>query len=159
MYEAYATIVGNVISNPVKRETSTGEEVLSFRMASNVRRQNRTTGVWEDAETLYLTVACWRKLCVGVSASVMKGDPIIAYGQLRTNEWTSKEGVPRVDLEMQANAVGLDLARCQVRVDRKAAAEAKATESIVAAEPLAAEPDAEPPADRSELRRVLEAVG
>ena len=40
------------------------------------------------------------------SASIVVGDPIIAYGQLRTNEYTSRDGAERADLEMRASAVG-----------------------------------------------------
>ncbi len=118
MYEAHAAIVGTVITNPIKRTTPNGEEVLSFRMASNARRQDRATGEWVDSGTLYLSVSCWRRLVTGVGASIMRGDPIIAYGQLRTNEYTNKDGVDRADLEMRASAIGPDLARCIVKLDR-----------------------------------------
>lgn len=122
MYEAQCAVVGTVITHPVKRQTASGEQVLSFRMASNARRQNRTTGEWTDGGTLYLTVTCWRRLVTGVGASLMKGDPVVAYGQLRTNEYTTREGVERADLEMTASAVGPDLSRCVVEVDRRRAA-------------------------------------
>nr|WP_314144810.1 single-stranded DNA-binding protein [uncultured Rhodococcus sp.] len=118
MYEAQCAVLGTVITNPVKRSTPTGDEVLSFRMASNARRQDRNTGEWTDGGTLYLTVTCWRRLVRGVGASLMKGDPIIAYGQLRTNEYTNRDGVERADLEMRASAVGPDLARCNVSIHR-----------------------------------------
>ncbi|MGV8872376.1 MAG: single-stranded DNA-binding protein [Rhodococcus sp. (in: high G+C Gram-positive bacteria)] len=118
MYEAQCAVIGTVITNPVKRSTPTGDEVLSFRMASNARRQDRATGEWTDGGTLYLTVTCWRRLVRGVGASLMKGDPIIAYGQLRTNEYTNRDGVERADLEMRASAVGPDLSRCNVSIHR-----------------------------------------
>nr|WP_296778549.1 single-stranded DNA-binding protein [Rhodococcus sp. (in: high G+C Gram-positive bacteria)] len=118
MYEAQCAVVGTVITNPVKRVTGSGEEVLSFRMASNARRQDRTTGEWADGGTLFLTVTCWRKLVKGVGGSLMKGDAVLAYGQLKTNEYTTREGVERYGLEMTASAVGPDLARCIVKVER-----------------------------------------
>lgn len=118
MYETHGTVVGTVITDPVKRETAAGEEVMSFRMASNVRRRDRESGEWVDGGTLYLTVSCWRRLVQGVGASLMKGDPIIAHGELRTNEYRTRDGEPRTDLEMRASAVGPDLARCSARLDR-----------------------------------------
>ncbi|CCQ15944.1 Single-strand binding protein [Rhodococcus sp. AW25M09] len=126
MYEAQCAVVGTVITNPVKRSTPTGDEVLSFRMASNARRQDRATGEWTDGGTLYLTVTCWRRLVRGVGASLMKGDPIIAYGQLRTNEYTNRDGIERADLEMRASAVGPDLSRCNVSIHRTKAATSEA---------------------------------
>ncbi|MFC4603258.1 single-stranded DNA-binding protein [Rhodococcus kronopolitis] len=118
MYETHTAVVGTVITNPVKRPTNSGDEVLSFRMASNVRRWDQATGEWTDGGTLYLTVTCWRRLVAGVGASIMRGDPVLAYGQLRTNEYTTRDGVERADLEMRASAVGPDLARCIARLDR-----------------------------------------
>ncbi|MFF0814475.1 single-stranded DNA-binding protein [Rhodococcus sp. NPDC003318] len=118
MYETHTAVVGTVITNPVKRSTTAGEEVISFRMASNARRFDQATGEWTDGGTLYLSVNCWRRLVDGVAASLMKGDPIVAYGQLRTAEYTTKEGVERSDLEMRASAVGPDLARCVAKLER-----------------------------------------
>ncbi|WP_430333254.1 single-stranded DNA-binding protein [Rhodococcus sp. ACT016] len=118
MYETHTAVVGTVITDPVKRETGSGEEVMSFRMASNTRRRDRESGEWVDGGTLYLTVSCWRRLVQGVGASLMKGDPIIAYGELRTNEYRTRDGDPRSDLEMRASAVGPDLARCSAKLDR-----------------------------------------
>ncbi|MER2220437.1 MAG: single-stranded DNA-binding protein, partial [Rhodococcus sp. (in: high G+C Gram-positive bacteria)] len=69
--------------------------------------------------TLYLTVSCWRRLVTGVGASIMKGDPVMVAGELRTNEYTTKEGVPRSDLELRATAVGADLARCISKIERQ----------------------------------------
>ncbi|TSE00166.1 single-stranded DNA-binding protein [Skermania sp. ID1734] len=118
MYEAHAAIVGKVISDPIKRTAASGDEVMSFRMASNARRQDRNTGEWVGGGTLYVTVSCWRRLVSGVGASIMRGDPIIAYGQLRSSQYTTKDGVERNDLELRATAIGPDLARCTVKVER-----------------------------------------
>ena len=118
MYEAYLTVVGTVITNPIKRTTQSGDEVMSFRVASNSRRMDRGTGEWQDGDTLYASVSCWRRLVSGVGASLMKGDSVIVFGQAHTNEYTTKDGVGRADLEIRATAVGPDLARCSVKVDR-----------------------------------------
>lgn len=71
MYETHTAVVGTVITNPVKRSTTGGEEVISFRMASNARRFDQATGEWTDGDTLYLTVSCWRRLVDGVAACLI----------------------------------------------------------------------------------------
>ncbi|RMI32789.1 single-stranded DNA-binding protein [Nocardia stercoris] len=119
MYEANTAVIGNVVTVPVRRVLSSGEQVLSFRMASTARRLDRESGEWTDGGTLYLTVNCWRRLVDGIDGALGKGDPIIAYGQLRTNEYRTRDGVHRHDLEMQATAVGPDLGRCTVQVQRR----------------------------------------
>lgn len=118
MYESHLTVVGTVITDPIKRSTPTGDTVLSFRIASNARRFDRDLGDWVDAGTLYATVSCWRRLVSGVGFSLMKGDPVIVHGIARTNEYVTREGTSRADLELRATAVGPDLARCVATVDR-----------------------------------------
>ncbi|MYR05998.1 single-stranded DNA-binding protein [Gordonia sp. SID5947] len=114
MYETYTTIIGTVVSEPRRRQTTTGEEVISFRVACNSRRIDKRSREWIDGPTLYLTVSCWRRLLVGVGLAVAKGRPVIAHGQIKTNEYVTADGEKRSDLEMTANAVGLDLSRCVV---------------------------------------------
>ncbi|WP_081511817.1 single-stranded DNA-binding protein [Nocardia donostiensis] len=118
MYETIATVVGTVVTHPVKRVLAGGEQVLTFRMASNARRLDHDSGEWVDSGTLFLTVNCWRKLVAGVDASIGRGDPVIVQGQLRSNEYRTRDGVERRDLEMRANAVGPDLSRCTATVRR-----------------------------------------
>ncbi|GAB4583984.1 single-stranded DNA-binding protein [Nocardia sp. IFM 10818] len=119
MYEANTAVIGRVVTHPTRRELGNGDQVLSFRLASTSRRFDQATGDWVDGGTLYLTVTCWRKLVEGVESSLQRGDPIIAYGQLRSNEYTSRDGAERSDLEMRALALGPDLARCTAPVQRK----------------------------------------
>lgn len=119
MYEANTAVIGTVVTHPVRRSLPGGEQVTSFRMASNARRLDRDSGNWVNSGTLYLTVTCWRRLVDGVDASIRRGDPIIAYGQLRTNEYRTKDGAHRQDLEMRAAALGPDLGRCTAPVVRR----------------------------------------
>lgn len=118
MYETVATVVGTVVTEPVKRDLVGGEQVVNFRMASNARRLDHSSGEWLANGTLFLKVSCWRKLVDGVHISIGRGDPIIVQGQLRTNEYRTRDGVERRDLEMRAAAVGPDLSRCTAQVYR-----------------------------------------
>ncbi|GAA5065645.1 single-stranded DNA-binding protein [Nocardia callitridis] len=122
MYEANVTVIGNVVTHPVKRNLSDGEQVVTFRMASNSRRFDRSAGEWVDNGTLYLTVTCWRRLVEGVDLSLHRGDPVIAHGQLRSHEYRTRDGSERRDLEMRANAVGPDLSRCSAAISRRPSA-------------------------------------
>ncbi|MGW4632955.1 single-stranded DNA-binding protein [Nocardia sp. NPDC004415] len=119
MYEANTTVVGTVITHPVRRDLGNGDQVVTFRMASNARRLDPATGEWVDNGNLYLTVSCWRRLAIGVGRSLHRGDPVIACGQLRSHEYRAKDGTERRDLEMRAAAVGPDLGRCGASVVRR----------------------------------------
>ena len=116
MYEIYTTVIGTVVSEPRRRRTAAGDEVISFRVACHSRRLDKRTDGWVDGPALYLTVSCRRRLLNGVGAAVAKGVPVIAHGQIRTNEYVTSDGERRADLEMSADAVGLDLSRCVVSV-------------------------------------------
>ncbi|WP_084759459.1 single-stranded DNA-binding protein [Nocardia mangyaensis] len=119
MYEAHTTVVGTVVTHPVRRDLANGEQMVTFRMASNARRFDPGAGEWVDNGNLYLTVSCWRRLVTGVDRSLHRGDPVIAYGQLRSHEYRAKDGAERRDLEMRAVAVGPDLGRCTATVVRR----------------------------------------
>ena len=114
MYETYSTIIGRVISEPRRNRTAAGDEVISFRVASNSRRRDRATGEWIDGHSLYVTVSCWRRLVAGVAGAIDKGRPVIVHGAIHTNNYTTSDGEARTELEMVADSVGLDLARCVV---------------------------------------------
>lgn len=119
MRETPLCVVGTVVSDVRSfRVNDDGTMKISFRMASNQRRFDTATGQWVDGDSLYLTVNCWRRVGLGVHASLVKGDPVIATGRLRTREWETKEGESRSVIELEATAVGPDLARCSAAVRR-----------------------------------------
>ncbi|MFI9504946.1 single-stranded DNA-binding protein [Nocardia sp. NPDC052566] len=119
MYETNATVIGTVVTDPVKRDLLNGDQVVTFRMASNSRRFDNTTGQWVDNGTLFLTVVCWRRLVDGVDRSLHRGDPVIAHGQLRTHDYRTRDGAERRDVELRASAIGPDLSRCTAQVFRR----------------------------------------
>ncbi|NOQ61817.1 single-stranded DNA-binding protein [Mycolicibacterium fortuitum] len=114
MFETPFTIVGNIITDPVRRRFG-DQELYKFRVASNSRRR-MPDGSWEHGNSLYVTVNCWGNLATGTSASLMKGDAVIVVGHVHTDEYEDKEGVRRSSVEVRATAVGPDLSRCTARV-------------------------------------------
>lgn len=118
MNEIYTTIIGNMASAPMRRRTADGTELASFRLASNVRRFDRETGEWVTSGTSYVTVAAWRRLGINVAATFVKGDPVVVYGRLSVREYAAKDGGTRIDVDIDANAIGPDLSRCTAAVSR-----------------------------------------
>jgi single-strand DNA-binding protein len=116
MFETPMTVVGRIITDP-RRRVVAGQEVISFRVASNSRRRT-AEGTWEPGHSLYITVNCWGRLVTGVGAGLYKGAAVIAVGTVHTSEYEDKDGVPRSSLEMRANAVGPDLARVIARIEQ-----------------------------------------
>ncbi|MBB1026484.1 single-stranded DNA-binding protein, partial [Dietzia sp. DQ11-38-2] len=116
MNETHTTVRGTVITAPTTRRV--GEDsVLSFRVASNTRYQDRDTGEWKTGGTLYFSANCWGRLGQRASGTLVKGDGIIVQGRLLTNEY-EKEGRIQRDLEMRVTALGPDLSRMDVTMRR-----------------------------------------
>ncbi len=117
--ETPVTVVGTLVkSGDVRRVGENQAVVLNLRVASNERRFDKVSQQWVDGESLYLSVNCWRQLAENVS-SLVKGDPVIVSGKLRTREWTTEQGERRSVVELEASAIGPDLARCTVSAVRR----------------------------------------
>jgi len=131
MNETPVTIVGTVVRDlRGRRVGDDGATVVNFRIAANERRFDKETGQWGDGDSLYITVTCWRRLAENVLASLVKGDPVVVTGKLRTRDFEGKDGESRSVTEMEASAVGADLARCTTTVRRNRRTEAPADGSV-----------------------------
>lgn len=86
-------------------------------MASNSRRRTGD-GTWEPGNSLFITVNCWGRLVTGVGAALAKGAPVIVVGHVFTSEYEDRDGNKRSSTEMRATAVGPDLSRALVRIEK-----------------------------------------
>lgn len=118
MFETPMTVVGRIVTDPVRRKVG-DQEVFKFRVASNARRRTGE-GTWEPGNSLFITVNCWGRLVAGAGAALGKGDAVIAVGHVFTSEYEDREGIRRSSLEMRATAVGPDLSRGIVRIEKSA---------------------------------------
>lgn len=119
MKETPVTVVGTLVTDMRPRRVGPdGTLVLNFRVACNERRFDSASESWVDGESLYLSASCWRRLAEN-AASLVKGDPVIVRGKLRTREWTTEQGERRSVVELEATAIGPDLARCTATVHKR----------------------------------------
>ncbi len=110
MNETHTTLVGNIATDVRTMTSRDGVRVTSFRIASTTRRFQNGKG-WNDVDTLFVTVVCWRQLAEHTASSFAKGEPVIATGRLKVRQWTNDDGATRDALELEAYAVGHDLNR------------------------------------------------
>ena len=116
MFETPLTVVGRIVTDPVRRKVG-DQEVFKFRVASNTRRRTGE-GTWESGNSLFITVNCWGRLVTGVGAALGKGAPVIVVGHVYTSEYEDRDGNRRSSLEMRATSVGPDLSRVFVRIEK-----------------------------------------
>jgi single-strand DNA-binding protein len=122
MFDTVVTIVGNVLNAPeLRRLPSSRAAVAKFKVAATSRRYDKEHGRWVDGASLRLRVNCWRRLAENVAASVLTGDPVVVTGRIYTRDWVGEDGQHRVSYEMDAVAVGHDLARGRSQFERNRA--------------------------------------
>jgi single-strand DNA-binding protein len=102
---------GFVTAEPKFWQSSPTQTPLAeIRMGHTPRRLNRTTGEWEDGETSYYSVKCWRRLAVNVKGSLRKGDMILVKGKVVMRTWVDDQQRNRTQMQVEADSVGHDLA-------------------------------------------------
>jgi single-strand DNA-binding protein len=102
---------GFVTAEPKFWQTAPTQTPLAeIRLGHTPRRLNRATGEWEDGETSYYTVKCWRRLAVNVKGSLRKGDMILVRGKVVMRTWVDDQQRNRVQMQVEADSVGHDLA-------------------------------------------------
>ncbi|MGW4214126.1 single-stranded DNA-binding protein [Lentzea sp. NPDC004789] len=106
------TVVGTVTSDVTYKHGEDGKSNAYFRVVSTERRYNTSMGDWEDGESVWLGVSCWRKLADSVKTTLSKGDPVIVQGKLRMRYY-EQDNVKRSSVSLDALHVGLDLSRVQ----------------------------------------------
>ncbi|WP_329178833.1 single-stranded DNA-binding protein [Streptomyces sp. NBC_01477] len=120
MNETLVTVVGNVATEPEMYTTATGVGVTRFRLATTARRWDSERGAWTDSATSFYTVRAWRTLAGHVKESVGLGEPLVVQGRLKIRE-DERDGRRFTAAEIEAVAVGHDLARGTTRFSRTSA--------------------------------------
>ncbi|MEO3862821.1 single-stranded DNA-binding protein [Acrocarpospora sp. B8E8] len=108
MSEIYVTLSGNVTDDPKQFHFGDGSRATSMRVAVNRRFLDRQTQTWQDGETTYYTVRCYRALADHVAQSVRRGHPVVVSGKLRVKQF-ERGGEQRFWVEVEAVSVGHDL--------------------------------------------------
>lgn len=109
--ENHVTLRGYVTAEPrLYQKTPTSTPVAEIRIGSTPRRLNRETGEWQDAPASYYTVKCWRRLAINAASSLHKGDMVLVRGKFYMNTWVDNQQRPRATMEIEADALGHDLA-------------------------------------------------
>jgi single-strand DNA-binding protein len=109
MHETTICAVGNVATQPVFREPSSGASAR-FRLAATARYWDREKSAWTDGHTNFFTVWANRQLASNAMASLNVGDPVIVQGRLKVRTET-REGNTWTSADIDAVAIGHDLSR------------------------------------------------
>jgi single-strand DNA-binding protein len=106
--QEHITVIGNIASVPERRQTSRGDVIASFRLATNDRRFDEATNSWVDGVTNFYDVSAFRSLGEHALASLQRGQRIVVTGRFRLREWEA-QGKRGVAAEIVADGLGPDL--------------------------------------------------
>jgi single-strand DNA-binding protein len=102
-----AQLIGNVTRDPEVRQTSGGQTVASFSVATNSSWVDKMGQKQEKAE--FHNVVAWGKLAEICQAYVKKGRKLYVEGRMQTRDWDGEDGVKRYRSEIVAeNLILLD---------------------------------------------------
>ncbi|MBM11761.1 MAG: single-stranded DNA-binding protein [Chloroflexi bacterium] len=95
-------VMGHVGADPEVRTTTSGKEVMNFRVATNRRRKEGDR--WVD-ETDWHSVVYWEPK--GLVDVLRKGSQVLVRGESREREWTHDDGTRKWKTELHAFKIEL----------------------------------------------------
>ena len=93
----HCNVTGNLGGDPVTRATTTGKTICTFNIAVK-RRFDKDTTDW-------FKVNAWGKLGELCEKYLKKGAKCAVSGSVQINNYTDREGVKRVSVEINADEV------------------------------------------------------
>ena len=99
------TLVGNLGRDAEIRNTTSGMQIASRRLATTDRRKG-ADGSWQD-HTEWHSVVCFDKLATLMERFGKKGKQLYVEGRIQTREWTDKDGQKRWSTEIIAGEIRL----------------------------------------------------
>jgi single-strand DNA-binding protein len=98
-------LVGRLTDTPEARITPGGQQVCSFRMATNRTWTDKQGTKQERVE--YHTVIAWRRLAEIASQYLSKGGLVFVEGHLETRSWQGADGQKKYRTEIIAERLQL----------------------------------------------------
>lgn len=102
------TLAGRIGKDPEHRTTKSGEDWLSFRVASTQRVRSER-GEWSDGETSWYSVNAYGALARNATESLHQGERVVLTGDLTMRSWTTPDGRTGMTAQIRAVAIGHDL--------------------------------------------------
>ncbi len=102
-----AMIIGNVARDPELRNTTSGQAVASFSVATNLSWTDQSGQKQDKVE--FHNIVAWRKLAEICSQYLKKGSKVYVEGRLQTSDWEGQDGNKRYKTEIvMENMIMLD---------------------------------------------------
>ena len=100
-----AFILGNVTRDPEIRALPSGQQVVSFGIATNRFYTDSSGQKKQDAE--FHNVVCFGKLADISSRYISKGSLVLIEGRIKTRNWVNTQGIKQYRTEIIADSLQL----------------------------------------------------
>lgn len=107
--ELNITILGRLVNDVELRFTPSGAAVANFTIAQNARVFDKNSNEWKDKPANFFRCSAWRELAENVAETLQKGQAVIAYGEVTSRSYETKEGQQRTVQEIEVSSLGPDL--------------------------------------------------
>lgn len=97
--------MGRLTADPQLRNTTTGQQVASFSIATNRVWTDKTGQKKEDVE--FHNIVVWGRQAEIASKFLVKGALALVEGRLQTRSWEGKDGQARKTTEIVADRIQL----------------------------------------------------
>jgi len=124
-------IIGNLTRDPEVRNTSGGQTVANFGVATNHSWNDASGQRQEKAE--FHNIVAWGKLAEICGQYLTKGRKVYVEGRLQTREWEGQDGAKRQRTEIVADNM--------IMLDRGNAPAAARQEAVPAAQAAGGDPE------------------
>jgi single-stranded DNA-binding protein len=108
VFDNNVTVAGNACEKPEKKIAASGVVFTKFRLASNLRRRNIETGLYEDGHVNYYSVVAFGRCAENIVSSTDKGHPLLVFGKLRIHDYNREDGSRGTSVEIEATHIGHD---------------------------------------------------
>ena len=95
-------LIGNLTRDPEVRQTASGTDIASLRLAFNTR--SNQGGDWGDKSN-YIDVTVFGRQVPSIEQYLEKGKKVGVTGRLEWREWETKDGQKRQMIEIVASDV------------------------------------------------------
>lgn len=112
------TVVGNLTDDPELKYTPNGAAVANFSIAVSRRVKNEQTQQWEDADTSFFRISCWRTMAENAAESLTRGTRVVVVGRLKQRSWETPEGDRRSVVEIEADEIAPSLKWATARLEK-----------------------------------------
>jgi len=99
MYLNQVILVGRLVNDPEIRSTPSGQNVCSFRLATNRIWTDRKTGQKKERAE-YHNIVLWRRLAEIAHQFLTKGSLALIEGRLQTRSWQDPSGTTKFRTEV-----------------------------------------------------------